>query len=58
MCEFLQIPHRDVRSVDTIDIELLLHSLDVAPLIAAYPGLFRNYVEFLDENGLEHALPH
>lgn len=58
LCELLQIPHRDVRTVDAIDIDTLLDSLDFAPLMSTYPRLYRNYVEFLDENGLEHALPH
>jgi hypothetical protein len=56
LCEMLNIPRVDVRDVRKIDVEVLYESLDLRPMEATYADLYRNYVEFLDENGLPHRL--
>jgi Polysaccharide pyruvyl transferase len=56
MSELLQIPRLDVSSVREIDVGTLYDSLNLEPTQASYAGLYRNYVEFLDENDLEHGL--
>ncbi len=56
MCEWLSIPHVDVREVEAIDVRGFYDALDVEPLVSAYPRCYRNYVDFLDENRLDHRL--
>ena len=56
MCELLKVPHFDVRDIDRLDVRSLYESVDVDALEAAYPPLYRNYIEFLDENRLGHRL--
>lgn len=56
MCELLQLPHQNVRDVDALDVRALYDSLDLAATVTAHAGLYKNYVSFLDENGLAHRL--
>jgi Polysaccharide pyruvyl transferase len=56
MCELLQIPHRDIRRSVDLDLRALYESLDLGALIAAYRRQYQNYVDFLDENQLDHVL--
>jgi hypothetical protein len=56
MCELLDIPGKDVRDVGEIDIRALYDSLNLESLDAAYSRLYRNYIDFLDENDLDHCL--
>lgn len=56
MCELLSVPQVDVRDARGIDVRSLYESVDIDALEAAYLPLYRNYVEFLDENRLEHRL--
>lgn len=60
LCELLAAPRLDVRELDCrdgiLDLRALLDTLDVEPMLAAYPARYRAYAEFLTENGLAHAL--
>ena len=56
MCELLRIPHLDVRHVGEINVRAIYDSLDLEALQSAYSRLYQNYVDFLDENGLDHCL--
>ena len=56
MCELMGIPHFDVADVKTLEIEQLYESFDPTPLQSAYRYLYQNYIDFLEENNLEHVL--
>jgi hypothetical protein len=56
LCELLQIPRADVRDVRNIDVGALYESLDLGPMETTYADLYRNYVEFLEENEIPHRL--
>ena len=56
MCDLLQLPSIDVRKVDRIDVRELYDALNLEPLVTTYSRLYRNYVDFLDENDLDHCL--
>jgi hypothetical protein len=56
MCDLLRIPHLDVMKTDKLDVRALYDSFEPAPLETAYRYLYQNYIEFLEENGLEHCL--
>ncbi len=56
MCDLLQLPSMDVRKVDRIDVRELYDALNLESLVTTYPRLYRNYVDFLDENDLDHRL--
>jgi polysaccharide pyruvyl transferase WcaK-like protein len=56
MCELMSIPHVEIAKVKALDIHALYDSFDPAPLQNTYRYLYQNYIDFLDENGLEHRL--
>jgi hypothetical protein len=56
MCELMGIPHFDVSSIKNLEIDGLYESFDPIPLQTAYRHLYQNYIDFLEENGLEHVL--
>jgi hypothetical protein len=56
MSELLQIPSMDVRRVREIDARVLHDNLNLDLLKTTYSRQYRNYVEFLDENDLDHCL--
>jgi len=56
MCELLNIPHADIRHIETIDLELLYESMDLDLLETTYTNLYQNYIDFLEENGIVHNL--
>jgi hypothetical protein len=56
LCELLSIPHLSINDVDTIDPEALYASIDREAVCRSYQERFRNYVQFLDENGVQHNL--
>jgi hypothetical protein len=56
MCELMNIPHVDVAKIDRLDIHRLYASFDPAPVQIAYRYLYQNYIDFLEENRLEHNL--
>lgn len=57
MAEFLDVPHIDIRKVGTLDLHKLYEETDLKTLDVKYQYLYKNYVEFLDENGLAHTFP-
>lgn len=57
MAEFLGVPHIDVRKAGALDLQRLYEETDLKSLEVKYQYLYKNYVEFLDENGLAHTLP-
>jgi len=56
LCELLCLPHRLVTESGTLDVESLYETLEPKALEQAYERLYKNYVTFLEENGLEHNL--
>jgi len=54
MCEFLGLPHQDIRALDRIDAAALYARADFAALQARRDQLTRAYVDFLNINGLKH----
>ncbi|MGH7971510.1 MAG: polysaccharide pyruvyl transferase family protein, partial [Limisphaerales bacterium] len=57
MCELLGLPHRQVKEAGALDLEELYAELDLGTLNRRYRQLYRNYIEFLEENRIEHSLP-
>ncbi len=56
MAEFFGMPFVDIRKVEKIDLEKIYGEADLVSLEVRYQYLYRKYVEFLNENGLEHTL--
>ncbi len=56
MCELLNIPHIRVEKVREINLGTLYESMDLNALEVAYSYLYQNYIDFLEENGIEHCL--
>ncbi|MCG0275992.1 MAG: polysaccharide pyruvyl transferase family protein [Thermosediminibacteraceae bacterium] len=56
MCELLKVPHIDIRQVREIDLRSLYESIDLKAFEVAYSYLYQNYIDFLEENGIEHCL--
>ena len=56
MCELLHIPHDDIRNIETIDLRLVYESMDINALQNAYSIQYLNYIDFLEENRIEHCL--
>ena len=56
MCELLNIPHVDIRKVEKIDLKMLYELMDLNLLRSTYTLLYHNYIDFLDENKIEHNL--
>jgi len=55
IAEFLRIPHRRLSSLqEAASACRLFEEYDPSAMNAAYPGNFRNFVEFLEENSLEN----
>ncbi|MBB4198014.1 hypothetical protein CCR94_05055 [Rhodoblastus sphagnicola] len=54
MCEFLGLPHGDIRALDKIDFAALHAGCDFAAFRARQRQLTWDYARFLDENGLKH----
>jgi hypothetical protein len=56
MCELLNIPHVDIRNIETINLKLLYESIDLDALQNTYSSRYLNYIDFLEENRIEHCL--
>jgi hypothetical protein len=56
MCEVLNIPHVEVTKANGVDVRALYESLDLDAMQTAYRYLFQNYIDFLEENQIEHRL--
>jgi hypothetical protein len=56
MCELLKIPHVDIRNIKTIDLRLVYETMDLDGFQEAYAIQYQNYIDFLEENRIEHCL--
>jgi hypothetical protein len=56
MCELMSLPHSNVANTNRVNVQELYDSFDPTPLQTAYGYLYQNYIDFLEENGLEHVL--
>ena len=56
MAELLGVPYFDVCRVVTLDLRSLYDDVDFKSLEVKYPYLYKNYIDFLEENGLAHTL--
>jgi hypothetical protein len=56
MCELLKIPHVDIRNIATIDLRVVYEAMDLTALQNAYSIQYQNYIDFLEENRIEHCL--
>jgi polysaccharide pyruvyl transferase WcaK-like protein len=54
--ELLRMPQVDIRKVKTIDLRALYESMDLGTLEATYSSLYDSYIDFLEENKIEHCL--
>lgn len=56
LCEFAAIPHMPVSDVGTVDPQRLYESANFDLFEARYNSLYREYVQFLDNNRVPHKL--
>jgi len=56
LCEFAAIPNADVSRIDDLDVRALYDQADFDLFEKRYGENYRSYVEFLDQNGIRHAL--
>lgn len=56
MAELLNIPLVDIRSSQSLDLQKIYNSADFTALEVTYQYMYKNYVQFLNENSLEHTL--
>jgi hypothetical protein len=54
MCDFLGVPHYDIRALEKVDLVALHAQSDFAAFHARQRRLTRDYAGFLDANGLRH----
>lgn len=54
--ELLRMPQVDIRKVKRIDLRALYESMDLDTLEATYSSLYDSYIDFLEENKIEHGL--
>jgi polysaccharide pyruvyl transferase len=56
MSELMGLPSLDIADFKTLDVRELYDSFDPTPVQSAYRYLYQNYIDFLDENRVEHVL--
>ncbi len=56
MCVWLNLPHKPVEQAGKLVVEELYESADLEKLQRTYTARYQNYIEFLNENGVEHVL--
>jgi transcriptional regulator len=56
MAEVLSIPFIDVRNAENLDLKRLYEEADLVSLEVKYQYMYKHYIEFLNENKLEHIL--
>lgn len=56
MCEFARIPHLPIDKVGALDPRTIYEALDLDGFERNYEVIYRDYVGFLDANGVEHRL--
>ncbi|MFO7996275.1 MAG: polysaccharide pyruvyl transferase family protein [Dehalococcoidia bacterium] len=56
LCELLRMPQVDIRKVKAIDLRALYDAMDLDTLEATYSSLYDGYIDFLEENRIEHCL--
>lgn len=56
LCELFHMPHLQVSEVPRIDVRALYELADYSAMELQYNALVRNYIEFLDENSVQHKL--
>lgn len=56
MCEFINIPHCYVSDLTRFDPRSVYENANYDLFELSYNNLYRKYVDFLDENGVEHNL--
>ena len=56
LCDLFRIPYLKVNTISSDDFNLreFYEKSDFDEMNKAYAGLFRNYINFLDKNGIEH----
>lgn len=56
MCEFARIPHVPIAAVGALDPRVIYEGLDLDGFERNYEAIYRDYVGFLDANGVRHRL--
>jgi len=57
LSETLNLPWVDAKNITEIDVEALYSQADYRSFNSSYKILYKNYVDFLNENGIPHLLP-
>ncbi|HTL56540.1 MAG TPA: polysaccharide pyruvyl transferase family protein [Candidatus Limnocylindrales bacterium] len=56
MCELMGIPHVPLAKAPQLDVRQMYECFDSSSVSTAYRYLYQNYIDFLEENGLQHRL--
>lgn len=56
MCEFARIPHLPIGAIQNLDLRNAYEGMDLGAYEQRYAELYRDYVAFLDANGVAHRL--